>query len=179
MPAGYSRNFSYIPASGRVEVMGGFNTIQYADVDFGHSAGPYYKLVNRRSGKALDVYQANLVDGADVVQWTDNGGANQQWHVTDIGGGYRTLLSRHSGRALSIWQTSTADAANAVQWVQNNGGDQAWQHVASGAYVKLVNRHAGKALTVAQGSTADGARVIQWPDRNLPEQQWSLVQVSP
>jgi hypothetical protein len=178
MPGSYSRNLTYIPSSGRVEIIGGTTTIQYADIDFGNSTGPYYKLINRKSGKALDVYQTDLVDGANVVQWADNGGANQQWHLTDIGGGYRTLLNRNSGRALSIWQTSTADAANAVQWVENNGNDQAWQLVAAGAYYKLIDRHAGKALTVTQGSTADGAQVIQWPDQNLLEQQWSLVQVT-
>jgi hypothetical protein len=178
MPASYSRDLTFVPGSGRVEIMGGIDTIQYADIDFGNSVGPYYKLLNRASGKALDVYQANLVDGANVDQWTDNGGTNQQWHVTDIGGGHRTLLNRNSGRVLSIWQASTADAANAVQWVQNNGGDQAWQLVAAGSYYKLIDQQAGKALTVAQGSSADGAQVIQWPDQNLPEQQWSLVQTS-
>jgi hypothetical protein len=178
MPAAYSRNLTYIPSSGRVEIIGGTTTIQYADIDFGNSAGPYYKLINRKSGKALDVYQNDLVDGANVIQWADNGGANQQWHVTDLGDGYRTLLNRNSGRALSIWQTSTADSASAVQWVQNNGNDQSWQLVAAGSYYKLIDRHAGKALTVTQGSTADGAQVIQWPDQNLLEQQWSLVQVS-
>jgi len=176
--AAYSRDLMYLPATGRVAVIGGVDTLRYADVDFGNSAGAYFKLINRKSGKALDVYQNNLVDGAAVIQWADNGGANQQWHVTDIGGGYRTLLNRNSGRALSIWQTSTADGANAVQWVENGGGDQAWQLVPDGAYYRLVDRHAGKALTVAQGSTGDGAQVIQWPDQDLLEQQWSLVPVS-
>jgi hypothetical protein len=178
-PASYSRDLVYLPKTGRVAVIGGVDTVRYADVDFGYSAGPYYQLINRKSGKALDVYQQNLVDGAAVVQWAANGGANQQWHVTDIGGGYRSLLNRNSGRALSIWGTSTADAANAVQWVENGGGDQAWQLVPDGAYYKLIDRHAGKALTVAQGSSADGAQVIQWPDQDLPEQQWSLVPVTP
>jgi hypothetical protein len=177
MPGAYSRNLTYLPATGRVEIIGGTTTIQYADVDFGHSAGAYYQLINRRSGKALDVYQADLVDGANVVQWAGNGGTNQHWHLSDIGGGYRTLLNRNSGRALSIWQTSTADGANAVHWVENNGSDQAWQLVAAGSYYRLVARHSGKALTVSQGSSADGAQVIQWPDQNLPEQQWSLVPV--
>ncbi|MEU7871773.1 RICIN domain-containing protein [Dactylosporangium sp. NPDC049140] len=174
----YSRNLTYAPRTGRVEIIGGTTRIVYSDVDFGNSAGPYYKLVNRKSSKALDVYQNNLVDGAGVVQWADNGGANQQWHLTDIGGGYRTLLNRNSGRALGIWQGNQADAAIAVQWVQTGADDQAWQLVAAGSYYKLIDRHAGKALTVAQGSAADGAQVIQWPDQNLLEQQWSLVQVS-
>jgi hypothetical protein len=113
-PPSYSRDLRYLPSSGRVAVIGGVDTVRYSDVDFGNSAGPYFKLVNRKSGKALDVYQNNLVDGAAVVQWADNGGANQQWHVTDIGGGYRTRC--RSGRPrprtrrspCSGWRTAAA-----------------------------------------------------------------------
>ncbi|MFD1147756.1 RICIN domain-containing protein [Saccharothrix hoggarensis] len=176
--AGYSRNLTYVPRTGRVLIVTGFGAIRHADIDFGRSAGPYYKLVNRRSGKVLDAYGADLADGANLVQWADNGGFNQHWHVTDIGGGNRTLLNRNSGRAVSILGTSTADAATAVQWVQNNGLDQAYTLEPVGAHYEIRARHSGKLLTVAGGSTADGAQVIQWPDRNLLEQQWSLVQVS-
>ncbi|MBP2326650.1 hypothetical protein JOF56_007035 [Kibdelosporangium banguiense] len=184
MPRGYSRMLQYVRGTGRMLILsvegfwvGGRNSVYYGDVDLGNSAGPYYKLINRRSGKALDVYQANLQDGAQVVQWADNGGHNQQWHVTDIGGGYRTLFNRNSGRTLSIWATGTADGADAVQWVENNGGDQQWQLVPVGSYYKIVNRHAGKVLAVWQASTADGARVVQWTDTGALDQQWQLVQV--
>jgi hypothetical protein len=177
--AGYSRNLTYVPRTGRVLILSGFTTIQHADIDFGRSAGTYYKLVNRLSGKTLDAYGASLTDGTDLVQWADNGGFNQHWHVTDIGGGYRTLLNRNSGQAVSIWQTSTADAAKAVQWVANGGLDQSWTLEPAGAYYEIRARHSGKLLTVAAASTADGAPIIQWPDQNLPEQQWSLIQVAP
>ncbi|MBG0566974.1 RICIN domain-containing protein [Actinoplanes sp. NEAU-A11] len=176
--AGYSRNLTYVPRTGRVLVLSGASHIQHADIDFGRSAGAYYKLVNRRSGKVLDAYGATLTDGANLVQWADNGGINQHWHVSDIGGGYRTLLNRNSGQAVSIWQTSTADGAQAVQWVHNTGFDQAYTLEAVGGYYEIRARHSGKLLTVSGGSAADGAPVIQWPDQNLTEQQWSLVQVS-
>jgi hypothetical protein len=176
--AGYFRNLTYVPRSGRVLVVTGFNTIRHADIDFGRSAGPYYKLVNRRSGKVLDAFGASLADGTNLVQWADNGGFNQHWHVTDIGGGYRTLFNRNSGRVASVWATDTADGARAVQWVENNGGDQQWQLVPTGSYYEIRARHSGKLLTISSGSTADGAQVIQWPDQDLLEQQWSLVQVS-
>jgi hypothetical protein len=176
--AGYSRNLTYVPRTGRVLIVTGFNTIRHADIDIGRSAGAYYKLINRRSGKALDAYGAGLADGANLVQWGDNGGFNQHWHLTDIGGGSRTLLNRNSGRAVSIWQTSTADGAQAVQWVQNNGLDQAYTLEPVGTYYELRARHSGKLLTVSGGSADDGAAVIQWPDQNLLEQQWSAVQVS-
>jgi hypothetical protein len=38
----------------------------------------YYKLVNRNSGKVLDVIAASKADGAAVIQWTDLGGAKLQ-----------------------------------------------------------------------------------------------------
>ena len=39
----------------------------------------YYTIVSRNSGLAADVYGASTSDGAQVVQWTANGGTNQQW----------------------------------------------------------------------------------------------------
>ena len=185
VPRGYSRMLQYVRGSARVLILSveGFwlgtrNSVYYGDVDLGHSAGPYYKLINRATGKALDVYQANLQDGAQLVQWADNAGHNQHWHVTDVGGGYRTLFNRNSGRVLSIWAAGTEDGANAVQWVENNGGDQQWQLVPVGSYYKIVNRHAGKVLGVWQSSTADGARVVQRSDTGALDQQWQLIQVS-
>lgn len=174
----YSRNLTYVPATGRVEIVGGHTTLEYADVDFGRSTGAYFKLVNRKSGKALGVLGGNLLDGTNAVQWTDNGGFDQQWHVTDVGGGYRTLLNRNNGRALGIWEAGQADGARAVQWVENTNDDQEWQVVAIGTYYKIVNRNSGKVLGIEGGSTADGAQVVQWSDTGALDQQWSLVQTS-
>jgi hypothetical protein len=177
MGATYSRNLTYVPATGRVEIIGGHTTISFADVDFGNSVGSYYKLVNRNSGKALGVLAADLVDGQNAVQWTDNGSADQRWHVKDLGTGYSTLLNKNSGRALGIYQAGTADGANAVQWVENTQNDQQWQLMAVGAYYKLVDRNSGKVLGISGGSTADGAQAVQWIDTGSLDQQWQLVQV--
>jgi hypothetical protein len=185
MPWGYTRQLQYVRGTGRVLILsldsfltGTPNTLYFGDVDLGNSAGAYYKLVNRNSGKVLDVNGANLQDGANVVQWSDNGGANQHWHVTDIGGGNRTLFNQNSGRALGILQGNTADGANAVQWVENYNQDQQWRLVPAGAYYKIVNVNSGKVLGVLNGSTADGAQVVQWSDAGALDQQWRLVQVS-
>ncbi len=45
-----------------------------------------YVLVNRNSGKALDVYDKATTDGARITQWTRNDGTNQQWQFVDSGG---------------------------------------------------------------------------------------------
>ena len=39
----------------------------------------YYTIVSHDSGLVADVYGASTSDGAQVVQWTANGGTNQQW----------------------------------------------------------------------------------------------------
>ncbi|WP_232320810.1 RICIN domain-containing protein, partial [Micromonospora rifamycinica] len=53
-----------------------------------------YVLVNRNSGKALDVYNLATNDGARITQWTRNDGSQQQWQFVDSGGGYYRLKSR-------------------------------------------------------------------------------------
>jgi hypothetical protein len=49
------------------------------------SAGGFLRLINRHSGKALEVQGAATNDGANVVQYTDWGGNNQQWQLVRLG----------------------------------------------------------------------------------------------
>ena len=53
-----------------------------------------YVLVNRNSGKALDVYNLATTDGARITQWSRNDGAQQQWQFVDSGDGYYRLTVR-------------------------------------------------------------------------------------
>ncbi|GAA4633819.1 hypothetical protein GCM10023196_072940 [Actinoallomurus vinaceus] len=183
--AGYSRTLQYVSGTGRVLIMscGGFwqgttNTIRYADVDLGHSAGAYYKLVNRKSGKVLGVQGGSLADGADLVQWTGTGAPDQAWHMTAASGGGATVLGdRGSGRVIGVYASGTADGAAVVQWLDTGAADQRWQVVQAGSYVKLRNVGSGKVLGVLGGSTADGAQVVQWTDNGSLDQQWQVVQV--
>ncbi|MEV0162012.1 RICIN domain-containing protein, partial [Nonomuraea fuscirosea] len=62
----------------------------------------WYVLVNRNSGKALDVYNLATNDGARITQWTRNNGNQQQWQFVDSGGGYYRVKSRHSGKVLDV-----------------------------------------------------------------------------
>ena len=84
----------------------------------------WYVLVNRNSGKALDVYNLATNDGARITQWTRNDGNQQQWQFVDSGGGYYRLKSRLSGKVLDVYNWSTADGGAIVQWADNNGANQ-------------------------------------------------------
>nr|WP_221475560.1 RICIN domain-containing protein [Sphaerisporangium rubeum] len=138
----------------------------------------YYVLVNRHSGKALDVYNLATTDGAPIVQWARNDGNQQQWQFVDSGGGYYRLRSRLSGKVLDIYERSTAGGADVVQWADNNGANQQFRLADSaGGYVRLINRNSNLALEVYEWSTADGGRISQWSDLDGANQQWQLVKV--
>ncbi|GAB2794933.1 family 43 glycosylhydrolase [Amycolatopsis magusensis] len=140
--------------------------------------GASYVLVNRNSGKALDVYDLATNDGARIAQYTRNDGAWQQWQFVDSGNGYYRLKSRHSTKVLQISGGSTADAADVVQWTDSNATSQQFRLADSAnGDVRLLNRNSGKALEVYEWSTADGARVVQWPDLDGANQQWQLVKL--
>ncbi|WP_031102906.1 non-reducing end alpha-L-arabinofuranosidase family hydrolase [Streptomyces sp. NRRL S-146] len=137
-----------------------------------------YVLVNRNSGKALDVYNMATGDGARITQWTRNDQKQQQWRFVDSGGGYYRIESRHSGKVLDVHNWSTANGGSIVQWTDLNATNQQWRLAdSSDGYVRLVSRHSNKALEVQGASTADNANVVQYDDWGGSNQQWQLVKV--
>ncbi len=138
----------------------------------------WYVLVNRNSGKAMDVASSSSADGAAIHQWSRHDGANQQWQFVDSGGGYYRLKSKSSGKVLEVGSWSTADGGKVQQWTDHNGTNQQFRLADSdGGHVRLLNRNSGKAVEVTGLSTADGAAVVQYGDWNGANQQWQLVRV--
>ncbi|MFY1576357.1 RICIN domain-containing protein [Verrucosispora sp. WMMD703] len=138
----------------------------------------WYVLVNRNSGKALDVYNLATNDGARITQWSRNDGNHQQWQFVDSGGGYYRLKSRHSGKVLDVYNFSTANGASIVQWSDHNGTNQQFRLADSaGGYVRLINRNSNKVMEVQNASTADGGNIVQYDDWGGANQQWQLVRV--
>ncbi|GID48684.1 xylosidase [Actinoplanes capillaceus] len=136
-----------------------------------------YVLVNRTSGKALDVYNLSTADGGRITQWTRNDQAQQQWQFVDSGSGFYRLRSKHSGKVLDVYNLSTADGGAIVQWTDNNTTNQQFKIEDVDGYIQLINRNSGKAVEVQGASTADGANIVQYSDWNGANQQWQLVRI--
>lgn len=140
-------------------------------------AGATYTLISVHSGKAVDVLDWSAADGAQVAQFTRNGGANQQWRLTATDSGYFTLANASSGKLLGVSDVAVK-GAGAVQQNANGSAGQQWKPAAEGAgSYKLLNRASAMALDVAGWSTADRGRIQQWPDNGGANQQWNLVKV--
>ncbi|MET9494815.1 non-reducing end alpha-L-arabinofuranosidase family hydrolase [Streptomyces sp. NPDC006552] len=152
----------------------GAQPAQAATVDTNAS----YVLVNRNSGKALDVYNMATGDGARITQWSRNDQSQQQWQFVDSGGGYYRIKSRLSGKVLDVYNWSTANGGSIVQWADLNAANQQWRLADSAdGYVRLISRHSNKALEVQGAATADSANIVQYDDWGGTNQQWKLVKV--
>ncbi|MEV0174141.1 RICIN domain-containing protein [Streptomyces sp. NPDC050803] len=158
--------------------LGTAGTARAATVDT-VDTGAWYVLVNRGSGKALDVSGASTADGAGLSQWTRHDGANQRFQFVDSGDGYYRLKAQHSGKVLDVLNYSTADHADIVQWGDANSTNQQFRLAdSSDGYVRLINRNSGRAVEVQNASTADGAKVVQFTDWGGANQQWQLVRAT-
>ena len=178
----------YLWASFTCTLNAGYNTIQfnynsgYAELDCievyraGAVNNDDFKLVNRNSGKYLEIYQASTADGGTVDQWGNTGHLCQNWYFVSAGSGYFKIVNTHSGKNLEIYQASTADGALADQWTDNGNYCQQWSlSPTDSGFGRIINRNSGKYLEVYQASTADGAAVDQWGNTNNNCQQWRLV----
>ncbi|MFJ7048438.1 family 43 glycosylhydrolase [Streptomyces sp. NPDC101112] len=136
-----------------------------------------YTLVNRNSGKCLDVAGANTADGTNIHQWTCNGGANQKWRIEDLGNDTNRLVNVATGKVMDTASCGTADGTGIRQWSWLNNNCQKYRlvYTATGDYVRIVNENSGKVADVANCGTANGTDVRQWTWLNNNCQQWRLV----
>jgi Domain of unknown function (DUF1929)/Ricin-type beta-trefoil lectin domain-like len=146
-------------------------------------ANTAYRIVNRQTGKDLDVLQANQSNGAAIVQYRADGNAqNQKWTFNLTGGGFYNIVAKHSGRAIDIPgdDNNLTDGAQIQQWdLQPAAVDQQWKLQSLGnGYFKIVNRKTNKVLDIPgdDGDYTDGTRVQQWTDQaSAIDQQWYLA----
>lgn len=137
-----------------------------------------YELVNRNSGKLLEVVNAGMSPGDNVQQWERNFHPCQRWAIIQNSEGYYEIINRNSNQALEVFDWSTSNGGNVVQWTHLGGENQQWtiQRTSDGYYT-LVNRHSGKALDAYNRSLLDGGNIVQWDLNNGFNQQWNIIKV--
>jgi hypothetical protein len=133
-------------------------------------------IVNRASGKGLDVQDRSTRDAANVQQWDFGANPNQSWDVVDQGGGLFSIVSQGSGKALDVANHGATDGANIQQFRFHNGDNQLWRlERVSGGFYQIVSVSSGRCLDVDLGRiNENGANVQQWSCSGQPNQQWRL-----
>ncbi|NNN30753.1 endonuclease [Streptomyces sp. S3(2020)] len=132
-----------------------------------------FMLVNRATGKCLDVNGWSTADGANIQLWTCHGGANQRWRIEELPDGTSRIINTHSDKAIDVTGCGTADGTNIQQWTLVNNACERWSLTSTDSgWVRLLNPNSGKVADVANCGSADGTDVRLWTWLNNYCQQW-------
>jgi len=142
----------------------------------------YYGLVNKKSGRCIDVKGSSSDDGVILQQWDYLKGENQQWQFQDAGSGHYHIVSKKTGKFMCVVSGSTANGALLHQWVklgQTGSEDQKWRlEDAGNGYFYIINKKSNKFISVTGGgSTANGAQLHQYDNVGGDDQKWKFEAV--
>lgn len=132
------------------------------------TSATYNTLIARHSAKCADVTSQSLWAGAQIKQYTCNGGNNQKYWFKSLGSGYYQLNVR--GSSLCVQEN-----ANTVtqENCSSSATSQQWSLTTSGSYVTITSRASGECLDVNGASTADSAAIITYTCSGATNQQWT------
>ena len=143
-----------------------------------------YILVNRNSGKVVEVAGGSITTGASIRQNAYASATYQQWNVTPVdsrvGGdfSYYTMTAVNTGFAMDLLNWSLSNGGGLIVWDDVKGGNQQWYlEYASDGWFYIRNRHSGKCLDVSGSSTANTAVLNHWDFLGRTSQQWRLIPV--
>lgn len=115
----------------------------------------YYTMTAVHSGKAPDIYNWALDDGANIATWDDTKGANQQWYLEYAGDGWFYIRSRHS----ALCMEAASENANIVQREKKDDDKLLWRFLPIDATVEFV-APAAPANLVAKANAS--SVVLEW-----------------
>lgn len=138
--------------------------------------GTVYRIVNRKSGKVVDVFNFGTANGTNIQQWPWLNNTAQKWTFASTGDGYYEIKNVNSGKLMEVAGLSRVDGGNVSIYADDNVPQQHWAVTPTGdGYYYLTNRFSGLSLNVDAGSTADGANIDQLTYTRAPEQQWQII----
>jgi len=185
---GPQREYTMVMPGGTGYQQGQPNAERVVNITWGDDIQPAingrYVVVNRNSGKVMEVAGGSANAGANLQQGTNTGATYQQWNVTPVdsrvGGdfSYFTFTSVNSGKSPDILDWSLNNGANIIVWDDLKAGNQQWYlDYAEDGWFYIRSRHTAKCIEVANAGTAAGANIQQWDKDGGTNQQWRFLPV--
>lgn len=135
-----------------------------------------YRLLSRRSNKAVSVKDGATANNTPLVQLPYANSSSQMWVITYLGNGQYQIIGSASNKAAEISGASTANGAGVDIYPYAGTANQKWTITPTqDGYFKLTAVNSGKVMDVAGGRTTDGTGIIQWPYGGGTNQQWSVA----
>ena len=185
---GPQREYTMVMPGGSGYQNGQTNAERVVNITWGDDIQPVikgrYVLVNRNSGKIMEVAAGSMDSGANVRQNTNIGETYQQWNVTPvdsrIGGdfSYYTFTNVKSSMSLDILNFSLDNSGNIIVWNDSKSGNQQWYlDYAEDGWFYIRSRHSNKCIEVASSGLLGGANIQQYDKTGKKNQQWRFLPV--
>lgn len=185
---GPQREYTMVMPGGTGYQNGQTNAERVVNITWGDDIQPVingrYIVVNRNSGKVMEVAGGSTVAGANLQQGASAGVTYQQWNVTPvdsrIGGdfSYFTFTAVHSGMSPDILNWSLDNGGDIITYNDVKGANQQWYlEYAGDGWFYIRSRHSAKCMDVYNHSTADGGNICQWDKTGAANQQWRFLPV--
>ncbi len=94
-------------------------TVKYVD-------GEWFKLINKHSGKALDLCMLGTVNGTWVQQWESVDTDSQLWTLEETAEGSCLIRSQRAGIYLDIAMGAAVPGAQMQIWEKTGSANQVW-----------------------------------------------------
>ncbi|MDO4971859.1 MAG: RICIN domain-containing protein [Bacteroidales bacterium] len=141
----------------------------------------HYNIQAIHSGKNLDLYKARSEAGTNVMQYTPDGTAVQNWNLQDAGDGAYYIVNSN-GLYLDVNGGTIANGTNIQGWTGNKTDAQKWvfiavdgkQSIPDGDYQIRNARDFKFGVDVSGVSTESGANVHLWTIGTGDNQKWSV-----
>lgn len=136
---------------------------------------PSQAIVNRNSGRCVDVSGASPADRAVVLQLACGGAPSQQWRLDTAADSSVRIVNAASGRCMQPAGGAARIGGGIEQFACSANVGQRWKlSSAADGTIRLTHLQSGACLDIAGGSRADGAPVQLHPCQRRPGQLFRL-----
>lgn len=140
-----------------------------------------FKIMNRNSGKYLDLTDNKTDNNTAIVQFDDEGvDASQTWTFTEVMNGkgvYSICSYGNKKRGMDVADFSKENGAQVQLYdYLDNPHQQFILYDCGEGYYQLVARNSGKVVEIPQSSKKNGEWIKIYDNNGTPTQQWAVVE---
>jgi lipoprotein-anchoring transpeptidase ErfK/SrfK len=145
--------------------------------------GGYYLIVNKGSGKVVDICGGADADGTNIWQYDQNGTDAQKWEILPAGDGAYYILAKKNGKVIDVQYGSMKNGTNI--WLYSKNGTKAQKFnflksaanvsVKDGVYTIVSKLDDQKVLDISGGSMGSGANLQLYKNNGTNAQKFIIT----
>ncbi len=136
-----------------------------------------YRIQNMNSGKCMSIANADLTNGAKVVQLTCEDQPEQMMDLNLSSNQHFGLFNMLSGKSIEVANASQANGATVQQWTSVGQANQEVYFVKTNTadVFEIHPLHSNKCLDTQNQSTTENTNLVQMQCNNQSSQQWKIT----